>query len=140
MTMLLDLSARLGALNLQPWVGLGRRFRILGSMRPLRWLTLHWAISVNNRPQSFVADRPRATHSVHSCTVCLKLRPDTQRPWAYPSAVGQPGRFHADDADGFVLVSGASARPHRADDLARRILDDHRAGLRQELALCRGCQ
>ena len=53
--------------------GLGRRFRIRGSMRPGRLPTLHWAISVNSRPQSFVADKPRATHSVHSCTVCLKL-------------------------------------------------------------------
>ena len=43
-------------------------------MRPGRLPTLHWAISVNSRPQSCVADRPRATHSVHSCTVCLKLK------------------------------------------------------------------
>ncbi len=49
-------------------------------MRPGRWPTLHWAISVNSRPQSFVADRPRETHSVHSCTVCLKLRPRGSTP------------------------------------------------------------
>lgn len=45
-----------------------------GSMRPGRLPTLHWAISVNNSKQSFLADKPRELHSAQSCTVCLKLK------------------------------------------------------------------
>ena len=41
---------------------------------------MHWAISVNSRPPSFAADRPREIHSVHSCTVCLKLKPRGSTP------------------------------------------------------------
>lgn len=70
----------------EPWArgtfshgkSLGRRFR--GSMRPARLPTRHWAINVNRLAQCFVADRPHETHSVHSFTVCLKLRARRPQP------------------------------------------------------------
>ena len=54
----------------QGW-GLGRRFRMRGSIRPGRWPTLVWAINVNRRVSSCVADSPRATHSPTPQLYCV---------------------------------------------------------------------
>ena len=52
----------------------------------------------------------------------------------------QAGRQHAGDADGFVLVAGAAARAGGAEHLPCGVLDQHRAGLRHELAVAGGGQ
>ena len=51
------------------------------------------------------------------------------------SAVLQAGGEHAGDADRLVLVAGAAGRADAAEHRAGAVLDQHRAGLRQELAL-----
>src|SRR5579872_875458 len=54
------------------------------------------------------------------------------------SAGYQPRGLDACNANGLILFAGATACAGRADHLALFVLDDHRAGLRNEFTLRRG--
>jgi hypothetical protein len=47
----------------------------------------------------------------------------------------EAGRLNAGNADGFIFVTSAAAGPCSTNDFAMGIQDQHRAGLRQKLAL-----
>src|SRR5689334_12333480 len=72
-----------------------------------------------------------AAPAAESSRGCARAKP---APSARGSAGLQPHRLDAGGADQFVLVSGAAAGADRADHGALVVLDQHRTGLRDELA------